>query len=322
MISFIVIGRNEGVKLIKCFESIFKTIHENYLNNYEVIYIDSNSTDNSIDVVKKYKVNKIFKITGKCNAAIGRNVGAKESKGDILCFIDGDVEIIPAFFPIIFSEVKGLVYPFVSGKIVDFFYTDDNKILQTDSLLPALEDKFEYLIKGPFFIIKRKDWFSVDGMRNIFKTGEDHDLGLRLKQSQGLSILRKKEVAAIHYTIDYQNKDRMWRDLLKGNQVYHRSLLYRKHILNQFIYKIILRSDYTFLILFLVTIITILLPNLFLFSFYFILTFFKSVIIAKRKSNFILSQYFYFVARDLMNLFGFFLFYPKEVNKIEYDSIL
>src|ERR1035438_5026457 len=83
MISFIVIGRNEGLKLTKCFESIFKTIHANHLNNYEVIYVDSNSTDSSIDTAKNYNINKIFKITGKCNAAIGRNVGATESKGDI-----------------------------------------------------------------------------------------------------------------------------------------------------------------------------------------------------------------------------------------------
>jgi glycosyltransferase involved in cell wall biosynthesis len=322
MISFIVIGRNEGLKLTRCFESIFKTIHENHLNNYEVIYVDSNSTDSSIDNAKNYNVNKIFKITGKCNAAIGRNVGATESKGDILCFIDGDVEIIPEFFPIIFSEKKELIYPFVSGKIVQFYYDTEGALISKDTLLPSLEDRFENLTEGPFFLIARKDWFSVGGMRNNFKTGEDHDLGLRLRKNKRLSILRKKEVAAIHYTIDYHNKGRMWRDLLNGNQVYHRSLLYRKHILNPFVYKKIISSDYTLLILCLVTIFTILLPNLFLFGFYFILIFFKSVIIAKRKFNFILSQYFYFVARDLMNLFGFFLFYPKEVKKIEYDSIL
>ena len=49
MISFIVIGRNEGWKLTKCFESIYDTINYNKLINYEIIYVDSASTDDSID---------------------------------------------------------------------------------------------------------------------------------------------------------------------------------------------------------------------------------------------------------------------------------
>ena len=322
MISFIVIGRNEGLKLTKCFESIFKTIHENHLNNYEVIYVDSNSTDSSIDIAKNYNINKIFKITGKCNAAIGRNVGATESKGDILCFIDGDIEIVPSFFPLIYSEMNGLVFPFVSGKLVNFYYDNEGNLISNDPISPDLEDSFENLTMGFFFLITRNDLFSVEGMRNIFKTGEDHDLGLRLRKNKKLSILRRKEVAAIHYTIDYHNKDRMWRDLFKGNQIYHRSFLYRKHFLNPFVYQKIIRSDYTLLILILAIITIIFQSNLYLFIFYFILIFVKSLVIGKRNSNSLFSQYFYFVARDLMNLFGFFLFYPKEVKKIEYDPIL
>ena len=64
MISFIIIGKNEGAKLKKCFTSIVKTINENNIDAYEVIYVDSNSTDNSIDIAKKYNIIKIFKITG------------------------------------------------------------------------------------------------------------------------------------------------------------------------------------------------------------------------------------------------------------------
>jgi len=40
MISFIVIGKNEGWKLTKCFESIFNTVAYNQVMNYELIYVD------------------------------------------------------------------------------------------------------------------------------------------------------------------------------------------------------------------------------------------------------------------------------------------
>ena len=70
MISFIIIGRNEGWKLSKCFESVFKTIKQNKLEKYEVIYVDSDSTDDSIKRAQSNNCIKTFKITSKPNAAI------------------------------------------------------------------------------------------------------------------------------------------------------------------------------------------------------------------------------------------------------------
>ena len=104
MISFIVIGRNEGWKLTKCFESIYDTINYNKLINYEIIYVDSASTDDSIDRAKNFNEVKIYIITGKFNAAIARNIGAKEAKGDVFFFIDGDMEILPDFLPLVYNE--------------------------------------------------------------------------------------------------------------------------------------------------------------------------------------------------------------------------
>ena len=93
MISFIIIGYNEEKFLDKCFQSIYNAILCAQINKYEIIYVDSNSSDKSIAIAEVYKEVKIFKIIGKHNAAIGRNIGAKEARGDILFFIDGDLEI-------------------------------------------------------------------------------------------------------------------------------------------------------------------------------------------------------------------------------------
>ena len=321
MISFIVIGRNEGIKLKKCLDSIINTISANGINYYELIYVDSDSTDNSIDIAKNYNQIKIYKISGTCNAAIGRNVGAKESRGDILCFIDGDIEIIPSFFQLVYSETRGLIHPFVSGKHVDFYYDYKGELISKEPITPDLEDRYDCFLEGFFFLISRKCWFSVGGMKNVFRIGQDYDLGLRLKRYLGLSVLRKKEVAGFHYTVDYLQKDRMWRDLKKGNQLYHRSLLYRKHFFNPFVYKKVIKTDYTLLLLIISIIIMFFHPSAIYLLTYLILLFIKSVIVAKRKSNLFLKQYFYFIARDLINLFGFILFFPKSLKNINYSVI-
>jgi glycosyltransferase involved in cell wall biosynthesis len=79
MISFIIIGRNEGWKLTKCLQSVFETIAYNKLKNAEVIYVDSKSTDDSIERAKAFDKVKVLLITGECNAAIASNIGAKEA---------------------------------------------------------------------------------------------------------------------------------------------------------------------------------------------------------------------------------------------------
>ena len=83
MISYIIIGHNEGWKLDLCISSIFRTINENPSIGAEIIYVDSNSGDNSIEIAKKYSEVRIFRIKGDYNAPIARNTGASASKGEI-----------------------------------------------------------------------------------------------------------------------------------------------------------------------------------------------------------------------------------------------
>lgn len=73
----------------KCIESIIKqTFH-----NFEVIIIDDESPDNSIDIVKKMtKKDDRFKIISQKNRGLGgaRNTGIDNAKGEYLFFLDSD----------------------------------------------------------------------------------------------------------------------------------------------------------------------------------------------------------------------------------------
>lgn len=78
----------------KFLESTIKTVLDQTYQEWELIFIDDCSKDNSVDVIKKYqkKDNRIALIQNKENsgAAITRNNGIKKAKGKYLCFLDAD----------------------------------------------------------------------------------------------------------------------------------------------------------------------------------------------------------------------------------------
>ncbi len=315
MLSFIIIGRNEGWKLTKCIKSVINTIIENKLTKYEIIYVDSKSTDDSIERAKQFNEVKLFQLTKDYNAAIARNVGVNESSGSLLFFIDGDMEVIPSAFSFFYTEEKGLVYPFVSGNWVNYFYNQDWKYLSKETGLDLMEDINISTVGGNFFI--EKDWWlNSGGMKIKFKRSQDIDLALRLAK-QGIQLLRKKELLVHHHMISYFDNYRKWKLLFSGADLYGRSYLYRKNIFNKYCWKRIIRNDYSVLILLLSIVLSVLLNSFIpLISFIFILLP-KTI---RKKGNY-LGNYFYFLLRDVFVLLGYFLFWPKKLKNISYSEI-
>lgn len=311
MISFIIIGRNESWKLTKCIESIINAISANKLKYFEIVYIDSDSDDDSIDRAKKFDDLKVIKIKGDINAAVARNIGAENTKGDVIFFIDGDMEIMPSFLKLVYSEEKGLINDFVSGNWINYFYDSNDKFLEKKPFLNIQEDRFETTTGGLFLILRSK-WELVNGMNNRFKKSQDIDLGLRLSK-RNIFLLRKKEIGAHHHSIAYHNKERIWKELFGGKHLYGRSFLYRVHLFNKRMYKRLLRNDYS-LILFIICLITSIITG-----FYQCFLIYLFLIIYRSKLQ--IKMIVYFILRDLIVLFGFFLFYPKKTFDIKIEQI-
>jgi glycosyltransferase involved in cell wall biosynthesis len=87
--SLIICGYNEEQNLDLCIQSC---LDQNYpKEKYEIIYVDNNSADNSLEIAKKYPI-KIF-TEKKQGPSEARNKGIKESAGEILLFLDADLKI-------------------------------------------------------------------------------------------------------------------------------------------------------------------------------------------------------------------------------------
>lgn len=307
MLSFIVIGRNEGHNLLNCFKSIFESVSVQNLKEYEIIYVDSDSTDNSIEIASEYAT-KVISLSGDCNAAIGRNIGAAEAQGESLIFLDGDMEIQTNFFQIAVDSYGNLNFPYVSGDLVNVYFDSSNNLIG-EGKSNLKEDKY-MPYTGGFFCIQKKIWTSVGGMREKYRRSQDLDLGFRLSK-KGIFVLRKKELAVKHNTISYFDKDRMKKIFLK-NDFGYRSMLYRDHILNKNIYKMLLRTDYSFLLLFLVLLSLLFgrpfeLTLLYLFV---ILT--RALLQSKSDKNNRFQKMIFLITKDVQMLFSLFFFFPKR----------
>jgi len=88
LFSIIVPVYNTSKYIDKCINSI---LNQTY-NNYEIIIINDGSTDNSKEVLEKYKDNKKITIINQKNKGLSgaRNNGIKKSKGSYIIFIDSD----------------------------------------------------------------------------------------------------------------------------------------------------------------------------------------------------------------------------------------
>ena len=72
-------------------EAIDSVFNQDY-KNWELIIIDNNSSDNTLELIKKYNSEKIsiYSINNNGIIAKPRNLGIKKSKGDYIAFLDSD----------------------------------------------------------------------------------------------------------------------------------------------------------------------------------------------------------------------------------------
>jgi len=73
----------------KWLSSVLEAIKKQKYENYEVIIIDSGSTDKTLEICEKYN-SKIVKIEkSRFNYSYASNIGAENATGDILCYLSG-----------------------------------------------------------------------------------------------------------------------------------------------------------------------------------------------------------------------------------------
>jgi len=93
LVSIIILNYN-GLKFISgCLNSLLNT----YYSNYEIIFVDNNSSDRSVEFIKnkfgKYPCLKIIELDKNYGVGGGNNIGAYYASGKYLVFLNMDTEV-------------------------------------------------------------------------------------------------------------------------------------------------------------------------------------------------------------------------------------
>lgn len=147
-ISIIVPIYNAAKDIEQCLKSILsQSIPE---NEYEIILIDDCSTDQSLEIIKKYqKENKQIKVIEKENnsgVSNSRNLGISKAIGEYITFVDADDYLEPMFLKNMLLIAEQGDYDIVySG--VNLVYEDSKKSLSKLELKEEIEfDKEEIIL--------------------------------------------------------------------------------------------------------------------------------------------------------------------------------
>lgn len=190
LLSVVVIGRNEGPRLERCLRSIREMKSPGgpleLTNEVELIYVDSASTDNSLQLAKSFGARVLSVNPARPTAAIGRNAGWRAATAPLILFLDGDTVLHPEF-------VKNCMPAFEDPAIVAVWghrreihpeQSWYNRILDLDWIYkPGLTE-----FCGGDVLFRRTALAEVDGYDEKLIAGEEPEMCRRLR-GKGYQIL-------------------------------------------------------------------------------------------------------------------------------------
>lgn len=108
----------------KDIENCLKSLISQSIKNIEIILVDDGSTDNTLEIAKKYDI--IILKQNHQGPGAARNLGARKAEGDILIFVDADMTFKRDY-------LKNLVKPILEDKTEKIIGTTHNYEIATNA---------------------------------------------------------------------------------------------------------------------------------------------------------------------------------------------
>ncbi len=189
-------------------------------NFLEVVIVDNNSTDRSVEICKKYEVTIVSEKIH--NIAKVRNTGAKHATGDILCFLDADSEVSTNIFLLI--KEKMLSNKYIGGGTT--FKLDKNNLIFRLIFVASVFMTHLFGLSGVLIYVKKEDFIKIGGFNEEYYAAEDIDFVIKMKK-YGKKSRKKYSNIYRGYVITSSRKFKLLepKDLVfQGGLLLHKSL--------------------------------------------------------------------------------------------------
>jgi len=192
-VSIIIVNYNGKELLQKCLDSLLKV---NY-NNFEIILVDNNSTDGSVEfITKNYPSLIIIKLDSNKGFAEPNNVAAKISKGKYLLFLNNDTVVTPNFI----SEMV--------------------KVMETDKKIAVCQS---LLLKPDGSVDSSGDF--IDHLGVVYNSKTKIDEIREVSSARGASMLVRSDIFEKldgfdqKFFVTFEDVDLCWRSWILGYRV-------------------------------------------------------------------------------------------------------
>ncbi len=213
-ISIVVIGRNEGERLVRCLSSIQKA---NYPQDYiELIYVDSNSTDDSCIQAQRFGAQVIRLTERPFSAARARNIGWRQARHELVHFLDGDVELDAQWLTKAMYQIRDPTIACVFGRREELCPQASiyMRVCAFDWHVPA----GPWRICGGDALFRREVLAQLGGFNEEMVAGEEPELCYRLRRL-GFLIWRLNEPMTRH-DLNMTSFGQYWKRLVRSGWAY------------------------------------------------------------------------------------------------------
>ncbi len=214
MAGVVIIGRNEGIRLKRCLESLHST------NTAGIVYVDSGSTDGSCELAHRFEATVVeLDVSTPFCAARARNAGYLRMQElnpgmQFVQFVDADCELVPGWLSYAVESIKDR--PEIAT--VAGWLRERNPQVSVYNRLADLEwngaDTGKVDTVGGIFLIRCDAFDSVGGFDPTVSAGEEPELCNRLTHQGWCHVKLDHEMAT--HDLAMTRFSQWWRRMMRS----------------------------------------------------------------------------------------------------------